>query len=113
VQSHISPEGTASKSSPDISLLFDSPKSKSCLLLSSGIAGLSTPGLQFSPQADHVLRGLVMRGVVAIEATRLVKPEVVQILHMPASSVEFLDPHAHAHSSILNSCINQKTHILL
>jgi hypothetical protein len=86
----IKPRHLAAPFSKGPELLFTSS-------LSPGIAALSAPGLQFPPQADHVLRWLVVRGVVAIEATGLVEPEVVRIHHPTASPVELLNPHTHAH----------------
>ena len=65
--------------------------------LSSGVAALSSPGLQLPPEADHVLRRLVVRGVVAVEAAGLEELDVVGILHRLASLVKLLNPHAHAH----------------
>ena len=65
--------------------------------LSSGVAALSAPGLQLPPEADHVLRRLVVRGVVAVEAAGLEELDVVRILHWLASLAELLNPHAHAH----------------
>lgn len=56
---------------------------------------MGATGLQFSPQTDHVLGGLVVCGDVSIEATSLVEPDVVPILYWPTSDVEFLHPHAH------------------
>jgi hypothetical protein len=63
--------------------------------LSSQVAALSTSSLQLSPQANHVLRGLVVCGEVTVEATRLVEPDIMQILYWPTSNVELLNPHAH------------------
>jgi hypothetical protein len=52
--------------------------------------------LQFSPQTDHVLGGLIVCGEVTIEATSLVEPDIMLILHWPTSDIEFLNPHTHA-----------------
>ena len=92
-----------SRSNSNSSLLFDSPESRVLLFnyqaisLSSGVAALSAPGLQLPPEADHVLRRLVVRRVVAVEAAGLEELDVVRILHRLASLTELLNPHAHAH----------------
>ena len=64
---------------------------------SSHVAAMGATGLQLSPQADHVLGGLIVCGDVTIEATGLVEPDVMPILYRPTSDVEFLHPHPHVH----------------
>jgi len=51
--------------------------------------------LQLSPQTNHVLWGLVVRGEVTIKATRLVEPDIMQILYRLTSGIELLNPHTH------------------
>lgn len=72
---------------------------KTSFLLSASIlphvATLSAAELQFSPQANHLLRGLVVCGVVAIKATGLEELDIVRILHWLTGAVELLNPHSH------------------
>lgn len=74
---------------------------KTSFLLSASIlphvATLSAAELQFSPQANHLLRGLVVCGVVAIKATGLEELDIVRILHWLTGAVELLNPHSHTH----------------
>uniref|UniRef100_A0A0A9G0C2 Uncharacterized protein n=1 Tax=Arundo donax TaxID=35708 RepID=A0A0A9G0C2_ARUDO len=99
---------------PNSSLLFSRMHSDQCSpytehnamfqSLSSYVAALSAPRLQFSPQTDHVLWGLVVCSEITIKATRLVESDIMQILHRLTSAIELLNPHAHTlTSSILNN----------
>nr|GMD24241.1 hypothetical protein Iba_chr08bCG12890 [Ipomoea batatas] len=65
--------------------------------LSSYVAAVGFPlALQFSPEADHLLRRLIVCGVIVFDASELAELQAVYILHRPRI-VELLYPHSHAH----------------
>lgn len=44
-----------------------------------------------------MLRGLIVSREVAVEAARLVEPDIVPVFDRPKRVVELLDPHAHVY----------------
>lgn len=52
---------------------------------------------QLIPQANHLSRGLVMRGQVILYATKLTKLDAVNVFNRFCSVVELFYPHSHTH----------------
>lgn len=63
---------------------------------SSHVAALGPPGPELVPHAEHLAGGLVMGGVVVVDASKLAELDVMDIRHR-SGCVEQLDPHPHAH----------------